>query len=34
MPARPVSRPDSFTVDTTPWMTAPSYCDGLRVVIV
>ena len=23
-----------FTPDTTPWMTAPSYCDGLRIVMV
>ena len=34
MSARPLSRPEAFTLATVPSMTAPSYCDGLRVVIV
>jgi hypothetical protein len=34
MSARPLSRPEAFTIETVPSMTAPSSCDGLRVVIV
>ena len=33
MSARPLSRPEGLTLETVPSMTAPSYCDGLSVVI-
>ncbi len=33
MSARPLTRPDAFTLETVPSMIAPSYCDGLIVVI-
>ena len=32
--ARPLSRSDAFALDTVPSMMAPSYGDGLRVVMV
>jgi hypothetical protein len=33
MSALPLTRPDAFTLETRPSMTAPLYCDGLLTVI-